>query len=404
MRRFIWILIILIVSVWLGLLIAKDPGLALFSYRQWSVEMPLWFAVLCFIGILFIGYFLMHFLNRIDSAFYRFKNWRLLRRKHKAYSKTNRGLIELIEGHWKNAEYYLSEGIAESDAPLINYLALAKAAHERGDYDRRDAYLRKANAKTPHADVAIGLTQAQLQLNQGQFEQALATLGHLRQIAPRHAYVLKLLERLYIRLADWKNLLKLIPSLYRSRVITRDQSILLEKKAYQELLKSLSTHHDEQALHALWYSIPRKLKKDPQIIYHYVCLLHHKPADTEEAYELINQTLKKTWDRDLVRFYGLLNTAYTSKQLAHAENWKKKYPNQAILLLTLGRLCVRCQLWGKARSYFEDSLKLEANAETYTEYGKLLEHLGDTSTAIQSYRDGLAFYTGRTALEPARLR
>ena len=58
-------------------------------------------------------------------------------------------------------------------------------------------------------------------------------------------------------------------------------------------------------------------------------------------------------------------------------------------LLTLGRICVRCQLWGKARAYFEDSLKLEMHRETLTEYGKLLEYLGDAAMAMQSYRDGL---------------
>ena len=47
MWGFIWLLIILIASVWLGLQIAEDPGLAFFSYKQWSVEMPLWFAVVC---------------------------------------------------------------------------------------------------------------------------------------------------------------------------------------------------------------------------------------------------------------------------------------------------------------------------------------------------------------------
>jgi len=390
MWRLIWLLIILVVSIGLGLLIAKDPGVAFFSYRQWSVEMPLWFAVVSLILVLLIGYFFLRLFGRMDSAWYRLKNWLRWRRKNKAYSKTNRGLLELIEGNWKNAEYYLNEGIIRSDAPLVNYLALAKAAHEQGKYDRRDDYLRKAYGCAPHAEIAIGLTQAQFQMNQEQFEQALATLTHLRSLAPKQPQVLKTLERLYIHIGDWQNLIKLLPSLYKSRVLTRVQYAQLEKKAYQELLLSTAIRAEsKQALQACWQTIPKKLKNDPGIIYCYAQQLSSYPEEADLIAGMIVKVLKKTWDAHLVRLYGLLVTASATKQLAQAEKWLSHYPQHAELFLTLGRLSMQCQLWGKARHYFEESLQLAGSSETYIEYGKLLEQLGDTTTALQNYREGL---------------
>ncbi len=391
MRRFIIGIIILFFSVWLGLKIAKDPGLALFTYNDWSVEMPLWFAALCLLVLMLIIYFLVRFFDEIDTSFYRWKNWLRWRKKNKAYSKTNRGLIELIEGHWRTAENYLLEGIDQSDAPLINYLAAAKAAHERAAYDKRDAYLRQAHDLAPHADVAIGLTQAELQFDQGQLEQALATLNHLRTIAPLHGVVLKLLQKLYVRLADWKGLLKLLPSLRKAKLLTTEQLTLLELHVYQEILNGTANKTESiQTLHAYWATVPRHLQKNPALIACYVKqLLRYKEA-ASEIEELINRTLKKSWDSELVRIYGLLITENSKKQLAHAEKWLKLYPNQAVLLLTLGRLCMRCQLWGKARSYLEDSLKLEAIPDAYIEYGRLFEYLGDMPAAVQNYRDGLA--------------
>jgi HemY protein len=50
---------------------------------------------------------------------------------------------------------------------------------------------------------------------------------------------------------------------------------------------------------------------------------------------------------------------------------------------------MRCQLWGKAKSYLETSLKLTPFTETYAEYGKLMEQLGDQRAAMQSYREGI---------------
>jgi HemY protein len=395
MRRFIWMLIILIFSVWLGLQVAKDPGLAFFSYRNWSVEMPLWFALLGFLAFFFVCYSLARFFNQIDSSLYRWKNWLKWRRKNKSYSKTNRGLVEGLEGNWKNAEYYLKEGLAQSDAPLLNYLALAKSAQEQKAYDRRDMYLRKAHAAAPQADVAIGLTQAQLQLSQGQLEQALATLDHLRSVAPQHAFVLKLLERVYIHLGDWKNLLTLLPSLYKAKVLTREQLAQLELKTYLELLRSSAGRADNlSSIQALWRSIPKKLQSNPQLIDCYATELMNYPEQADEIEALVYKTLKKSWDDRLGRLYGSLAITDSKKQLSHGEHLLKYYDKQAVLLFTLGRLAMRCQLWGKARTYFEESLALEASRDAYAEYGKLLEQLGDTTAAMQSYRDGLELNCG----------
>lgn len=391
MRRFFCFLIILIFSVWIGVNVAKDPGYAVFAYGHWTAEMPLWFAVVAFIVVLLLMYAILRFFDGIDFSLYRWKNWLRWRRKYKSYSKTNRGLIELIEGHWRNAEYYLLEGVRQSDAPLINYLGAAKAAHEQHAYDKRDAYLRKAHDIAPQADVAIGLTQAQLQFEQGQLEQSLATLGHLRAVAPKQGFVLKLLERVYVRLGDWSGIIKLLPNLRKAKLITEEQVGQLEEKAYQESLRTAASKHEGLlGIQRVWLSIPKKFQKDPALIYCYAKLVMLYPEMATDIEILLYKTVKRSWDKDLVRLYGLLETSDPKKQLAHAEHWFKQYGNQAVLLLTLGRLSMRCQLWGKARSYFEESLELQACPETYAEYGKLLEQLGELNNAVKSYRDGLA--------------
>src|SRR5580692_7393770 len=107
MWRFIFILLLFVASILLGLKIAQDPGYAFFSYQQWSVEMPLWFAVLALIVLFLLLYGVLRFFDNVGFSVYRWKTWLRFRRKNQSYNKTNRGLIELIEGDWKNAEYYL---------------------------------------------------------------------------------------------------------------------------------------------------------------------------------------------------------------------------------------------------------------------------------------------------------
>lgn len=389
MRRFIFLIVVLLVSVWVGLKISADPGLALFSWREWTVEMPLWVALVILVVFLILFYFVLRLLGSVDSSFSRWKNWLRLRRRRKSYSKTNRGLLELIEGRWRTAESCLLEGIDQSEAPLINYLAAAKAAHERHSYDKRDLYLRKAHDLAPKADVAIGLTQAKLQFDQGQLEQALATLNHLRSLAPLHVVVLRLLEKVYVRLADWRGLLKLIPSLRKAKLVTAEQQDLLEQHAFEELIMATAAKSaNPKDLQAIWSMLPRRLRNNARVVYCYTRQLLKFPNTSEEAETLINDVIKSQWDSDLVRLYGQFVITDAKKQLNHAEKWLKRHNQQAVLLLTLGKLSLHCQLWGKAREYFEASLRLAPSAECYFEYAKLLNQLGENELALRNYRQG----------------
>jgi HemY protein len=104
---------------------------------------------------------------------------------------------------------------------------------------------------------------------------------------------------------------------------------------------------------------------------------------------LIRDALKRTWDDDLARYYGLAISSDVAKQLATAETWLKSQSHNPSLLLSLGRLSILNQLWGKARSYLESSLDLAPSAETYRELGRLLDLRGEEVLANECYRKGL---------------
>ena len=64
-------------------------------------------------------------------------------------------------------------------------------------------------------------------------------------------------------------------------------------------------------------------------------------------------------DPALLAIYSECLGADVRQQLERAENWLAQHPRDAVLLLTLGRLCAHQGLWGKARSYLEASLSIE---------------------------------------------
>lgn len=393
MRRLIIILLFLVASVWCGLLAIRHPGFLFIVYQPWMVQMPLWFAVLGFLIFFGLFYIVIDSMDRIGFLWFRLKNWLNIRREHQSYSKTQQGLAALIEGRYKKAERLLIAGVNQSIDPLINYLSAARAAHEQGAYDRRDEYILKAYSIAPKANLAIGLTQAELEVKQDQLQQAVATLTHLQYIAPRHPQVLKLLEKIYVRLADWKNLQLLLPSLRKAKVLTEKDAETFEKNLYCEIFNAASDKRLSD-VRLIWNEVPRYLKKQPDVVCAYVTqLFKHAPVTgaetTKEIEELIRKTLKSGWHPELARIYGKLSVTDLNRHLVIVNAWVNLYGQRPELLLILGNYCARLQLWGKAKDYFARCLAEGPNVEASLAYGRLLESLGEREDAMQQYKQGL---------------
>ena len=71
------------------------------------------------------------------------------------------------------------------------------------------------------------------------------------------------------------------------------------------------------------------------------------------------------------------------RRRATAESWLKTRPNDATLLLALGRIAPASRDWVNAREYFEASLKQRRSAEMYAELGRLCLAMGERPRAAE---------------------
>jgi HemY protein len=76
--------------------------------------------------------------------------------------------------------------------------------------------------------------------------------------------------------------------------------------------------------------------------------------------------------------------------LSHAEKWLKDHGQDPVLLLTLGKLAIQAELWGKARVYVESAIRHGPSPEAYARLAQLLEQMGEQAKAQAAYRDGLS--------------
>jgi len=372
------------------MVVQHDSGYVLINYGSWSMETTFniftLLALLAFIALYYAVRLILgtwHLPSKLSS-------WKHGHKAVGARKLTNQGLIALAEANWKRAEKLLSQSALHSDTPLINYLGAAQAAQKQGADLRRDDYLSQAYHSMPDAELAVGLTQAEVQLSHRQTEQALATLNHLRSIAPKHAQVIYLLKKLYEKLEDWDSLYDLLVELRKGNVLDEKALLALEFQVHHNRL--LACNELEQ-LEQCWQAIPKRLRQSPQLLHDYARRLM-RLGDEQKAEAQLNEYLKREWDPLLIRLFGLVQGADPGRQLATAEHWLGEYGQHADLLLTLGRLNLRNQLWGKARSYLEASLGIKPQAETCCELGTLLQQLGEKEKAAGYFRQGLELASG----------
>lgn len=387
MKRLLILLVVLVASVWLGLQVQRDPGYVLLAYQHWAIETSVWVALASLLVLCYTLYSLVKFLSKLSKTPGLFRRWKKKQRVLAAQKHTMRGLLALAEGQWQKAEKNLIRGSQYGDMPLISYLAAAWATQEQGQHLQRDEYIQQAFLANPDAQIAISLTQAQLQISHKQWEQALATLTSLLKQAPNHPYVYKLLKIVYLQLNDWENLLDLLPMLRKFQVAKQQELEQLETAAYQHKLANAKAFtYDELVI--IWQKIPRQLRKQHDLIKPYVERLI-KLNHIDEAVTLLQDALNKQLDNSLIHTYGLIKSSSSDKQLKVAETWLQQQPDNPELLLCLGRLCIYNQLWGKARTYLDASLAERRSPESCVELAKLLEKLDQKEEAIRYYREGL---------------
>lgn len=374
MKRLIIFILLLLLSVWAGLKMQAHPGYVLIAFNNLSIETTLWVSILTVLLLFILFYTILRFAGRITSAVKNFNKWFSSRRQR----KTIQGLLDLAEGNWKTAEKKLANSVNLQTA-IINYLGAAFAAQKQHQISRRDAYLSKAQ-KLPKQSLAASIIQAKLQIDNKQWKEALETLQYAHNLQPRNIIVLKYLQLVMLELRDYSGLQKLLPKLYRRKVINSSQYEKLEENVYRELL--LQSFANKNTI-KFWEHLPRRLKTNPEIILAYV---NNHPQNPILAESLIKNALKKIWNEKLVTKFGLIKSAHPLKQLKFAENLLKSHPQSVALLIALGRICKAQELWGPARFHLEKSLKISPTIEAYFELAAISEMQGQTAAALEFYK------------------
>jgi len=391
MKALLLTVLVLVGGSALALFVKSDPGYVLIGYSNWTMEMSLVLFVISAVIFLLLGYFSLRVLGGMVRSPRNFKKWRTQRNERKHYGKLQQGLMDSAEGQWKKAEKNLLSYVRDSHNPRPAYLAAAKVAQAQGANDRRDHYLALAHrsAEGDDDDVAVQVMKAELQLDNGQWEEALASLVRLRALFPKNIHILVLLATIYQRVKDWAALSEILPELKKRRALSYDRMAELEMSAYEGKLDNAFKAKDNVDLHNAWNRIPKTMHSNEVLLMRYLRYMISR-REYAMAEPLVRAALKRRWNEKMAYLYGLLTVENPVKTLAWMEHFLATNENNPVLLHTLGKLAMQAQLWGKARSYLEAAASRGGEPDSYFNLAKLLDEVEEPDAAAECYRKGLS--------------
>lgn len=384
-------LLLLIIALVAGLVVgpefAGNQGYVLISAAEQTIEMSLTTLVILvalFVAALFLLEWILRKVFSISSSTI---GWFSGRKTRKARINTYSSMVKLLEGDWKQAEKLAAKGIQHSDEPLLNYLVAAEAAQGMGDVEQRDLFLQQAG-KLNKNTLALSLTRAKLQIRQGQFEEALATLQAIKQHHPRNPIMLALLKEIYLKLQDWQPLLEMLPVLKKANLVDGEQQQMLEVEAERGLMAHIATQKGSEGLLSHWNSLSKNHRQQPALLVSLVRNLIERNADSE-AYIILREALKKHPDEQLIALVPELNLPDYHPVILKLQDLLRYNESNPVTHSVLGQLYVREGKWDEAKTHFERALEIRPDVADYAYLADVLEKLNQSKAAGEVSRTAL---------------
>jgi HemY protein len=256
------------------------------------------------------------------------------------------------------------------------------------EYGRRDEWLRLAEADRS-VQMARLVSSAEMFTETRETERAQTAIAEMQRTGGRHIHASRIALGVSAQAQRWDEVLKGVRLLGKRRALHETSAQGYRLAAYRGRLEDRLLDADD--LVAECKRIPVDELRRPELAAEAARMLE-AVGRGEVAAELIEAALAENWDRRLVELYGRIDAPPYRERIERASAWLAGHGNDAALLRTLGLLCERERLWGKALDYLNQSRSLRASGETSLALARVAEATGDDAAAKLHYREAALIF------------
>jgi HemY protein len=390
MRLFLWLLALMAAAIGIAVTARFNPGNVVMFYPPYRFDLSLNFFLVLQVLLFIVLYTLIRAVRSTLKMPGRVAAYRLKKREQDANKGLRESLKALFEGRFGHAEKAaLRAAELPANAGLASLIG-ARAAHRMRQGGRRNDWLAKVASDTTLKTARL-MTLIELLVDEHQPEAALDAVRELSASGTRHLHALQWSLKAHQQAKNWPEVLRLVRILDKRHALHPALSSRLRELAYEDLLSDRS--HDAESVLRVWSTIPSIDRVQPYVAARAASALSAR-ALHDEARLVVEEALAVNWDDRLVRAYRKAAAAPGSPallaQIEHCEAWNKQRPTDAELALTLGTLCLKQKLWGKAQRYLEQSLSDASEAQmvgqAHLQLAQLHDALAQPEKAAFHYR------------------
>jgi HemY protein len=390
MRIFLWLLTLFATAIGLAVTARFNPGNVVLFYPPYRIDLSLNFFLLLTLLLFVFLYVILNTIRSTQEMPAKVAAYRKERREREGNRALRDALKALFEGRFGHAEKAARRAAENPGNAGLAALIGARAAHRMRQSERRDTWL--ATVKDDNSlKTARLMTSIELLVDEHRPDVALDVVKELNASGTRHIHALRLALKANQRAGNWPEVLRLVRSLDKHNALHPTLSRRLRELAYEDLL--FDRAYDEEALHRVWATVPAIDRVKPFVAVRAAGAFNARGLHAD-ACAVVEKALVVEWDDRLVRAYrdsaGAEGSQALLVQIERCEDWINRRPADPELALTLGTLCLKQKLWGKAQRHLERALSDATESgmvrEVHLKLAQLHEALGQTEQAATHYR------------------
>jgi HemY protein len=377
MRLLLWLVALMATAIGIAVTARFNPGNVVFFYPPHRIDLSL----NLFVVLATLLFLVLYGLVRAVRATLGMPERVAVYRQRKREREANRF------GHAEKAAKRAAD--LPENAGLAALIG-ARAAHRMREPARRDAWLAGVLHDNSLKTARL-MTITELLVDDHKPEGALEAVAELNASGQRHIHALQWAMKANQQARNWPEVLRLVRTLDKRNALHPALSSRLRELAYDALLAEGG--HDAESLRRTWSGMPAADRVQPYVAARAASAFNARGMH-DEARQIAEDALRANWDERVLRAYrdaaGPEGSGTLLAQIEHCETWLHGHPHDPELTLTLGSLCLRQKLWGKAQRYLEAALRDATEPrmvrEAHLKLAQLHEALGQAEEANRHYR------------------
>lgn len=264
MKRFVLILLILVLAAGAGFYFIRDPGTADISLLGWELQT----SALGLLALIIVGFIALAIVWRIISAVLKLPSfWQRRSARHKQQAADERLLrawAELERGRFAVAYKLARERLDEASQPPMHYVIAADALMAQGETSAALDLLDEVRGAFPRFADFLSLHMANRFRQQKNLTPALELLQSLAAAHPKDEAIACAFAETLFEAGDWEKLRTLMPALRRIKWsgLTEQDVQRYDRAVYSGLIQAAARQKQAAELTAIWNDAPKNLRQD----------------------------------------------------------------------------------------------------------------------------------------------